>query len=167
MSIQCLRLRVSEELDQSDNCHRDVLPFVEGSQIANDKLALAEDYVSNFPKISSNSKREFTLEQLESWFEDPSTAGFSEVNPSNLQKIAPILEKGRLYLPLAMSSSADLIFLTDELACLVEMQFKNGRQLVTAEMVAKELRKSFCGIYKHGIFVMLGLTVANQDFSEG
>jgi hypothetical protein len=167
MSLQCLRLRVSEELDQSDNCLKEVLPFFAGSQIANDKLSLGEDYVLNFPKISSNSKRDLTAEQLKEWFEDPRAAGFSEVNPCHLRRIAPLLKQGHLYLPLPMSSSADLIFRTDKSACLVEMQFKNGKQEVTAKLVALELGKSFCSVCNPGVFVMLGLTVAEKDFSDG
>lgn len=137
------------------------------SQIAKDKLSLGKNYLSNFPTILRNTKRDLTVEQLKKWFEDPIASEFSEVNPHQLHQIAPILEKGRLYLPPTMSSSADLIFLTDSLACLVEKQFKNGKQKVTAKTVTLELGKSFCSVYEPGLFVILGLTMATEDFSAG
>jgi len=173
MAQQCLRLRVSEELNQRGRKLEDILDFVRGSKVADKTFTPASNSAfKEFPKITSSPTPGKSAEKLRKYFEDPRSAGFSDVHPSDLPKVYESLESGFFYVPRPKSSSADLIFKTDGPdSCFIEWQFKNGKQQVDGKMLEAELQKSICCVAAgqedafSAVFVMVGLTVG--ELPEG
>ena len=166
MALHILRLRISEELHDGPRPLYECLPFVGGSIIANDTFTYRR--FKAFPKITSIPKHGKTVDKLRKFFENPSSAGFSDVHPNDLAKVVSLLEPGIFYIPRAMSSSGDLLFQTDKLSVIVEMQFKNGDQEVDSTMMAKELAKSCCShCAKQVVFVIIALTTVEEKLPMG
>lgn len=170
MAQQCLRLRVSEELNQGGKELGEVLEFVKDSKIAHLKFQpQSEQAFRKFPKITSVPNPGKTPKKLRAYLKDPDTAGFSAVHPNDLPQLYRSLEPGFFYVPRPMSSSADLIFVSGgNDRVYVEWQFKNGIQKVDASMLKCELEKSICCISSEGfrgVFIMVALTIG--DLPEG
>ena len=166
MAQQCLRLRVSEELDQGEKTLMEVLEFVKDSKIAGLKFKPSTEQVfKKFPKIASVPRPGKTKKALHTYLKDPDAAGFSDVHPNDLAELYKLLESGFFYVPRPMSSSADLIFVTDgNDRVYVEWQFKNGSQKVDAGMLKEELEKSVCYRSSKGfqvVFIMVALTIGD------
>ena len=166
MAQQCLRLRVSEELNQGEKTVGEVLEFVKDSKIAGLQFQPnTEQAFKKFPKITLVSKPGKTTEKLQMYLKDPDTAGFSDVHPDDLAELYRLLEPGFFYVPHPMSSSADLIFVTDgKNKVFVEWQFKNGSQKVDACMLKEELGKPVCCRRPNtfqAVFIMVALTIGD------
>ena len=163
MALQCLRLRVSEELVASPAsiCH--LLPFLRDSRVANHTFTPGLDVFKQFPKITRTPNAGKAPELLKKFFDDPSSAGFSDVHPDDIASLVKWMEPGGIYLPRPQSASADLMHLSNDPNTLVEWQFKNGAQKITQEVMVHELNKSFCSYFENVVFVMVAL---NTDFSD-
>jgi hypothetical protein len=166
MAQQCLRLRVSEELSQGDKLLMKVLEFVKESKIAGLKFKPnTQQAFKKFPKITSKVKPGRATEEIHAYMKDADTAGFSDVHPNDLSELYKLLKPVFFYVPRPMSSSADLIFVTDlNDRVYVEWQFKNGRQKVDASMLKEELEKSVCCRSSKGfkgVFIMVALTIGD------
>jgi hypothetical protein len=156
MAAQILRLRLSEELNQEGRSMKQMIHFLKESKIANAKFTLGAPCFRSFPKITRVTSRR-ARQQLQKFFQDPKDAGFSCVDPEDLGTVVKLLETGCLYIPFPKSSSADLIFKTDD-GVFVEWQFKNGDQVVSETMLRDDLKKCCYRHYTQGVFVMIALT---------
>lgn len=165
MAMHCLRLRVSEELGQTNAKLKDSLPFLKNSRVADHVFSLTKG-IKRFPKITSTPNRR-SIEVLRKFFEFPDPK-ISDVNPQDLDLLVGLLETNAVYAPLGKSASADFLFLTD-LSFFVEWQIKNGKQIVTSSMMADELQKLMymCPNYTEGAFVMLALSTDSGKLPAG
>ena len=162
-----LRLRVSEELHCAPQPLSQSLSFLKGSIIGEDTFRYVE--FKSFPKLTTVPKPGKTVEELKEFFHNPSGAGFHDVHPADFAKLVGCLENGIFYVPRPMSSSGDLLFKTDGLDAIVEMQFKNGKQEVNSSMMAAELEKSCCfhSGKQNVVFVMIALTTPREKLPPG
>ena len=157
MAAHILRLRLSKELNQEGRSIKQMIQFLKESKIADAKFTLGAPCFRPFPKITRGTSRGTSMQQLQKFFQDPKDAGFSCVHPDDLGTVVNVLETGCLYIPFPKSSSADLIFKTDD-GVVVEWQFKNGDQVVSETMLRDDLKKCCYRHYTQGVFVMIALT---------
>jgi len=166
MVLHILRLRVSEELRSASEPLKLSLPFLEGSRIESHTFTFSNFKI--FPKITSQAAGR-GADDLKQMMDNPEQASYKTARPNALGQLAALLEEGIFYIPRPKSASSDLLFVTNNEQVVVEMQFKNGAQLVDSLMMSCELQKSCCfkASERSVVFVMIALTVDVENLPDG